>query len=618
MPTLSQTVRNLCGGVTQQPQSQRAPSQFSEQINGLTYQGRLLGKRPPSTYVANISDETETDPFIHIVPRSVVEKYAAVVNNGTLEVFNQFTGAAITLVAPDGFDYLTDDSAGYRAVSIGDQTVLVNRAVVVRKGTAQSADATNKAHVLVRQGNFGTGYTIFLASDVVSHTTPQSGAANAEALISTDVIAEELFDLLEAETAYDGVFTFALTGSLITITPVTPSALVDFYTVDGLGNEGLQAIRGSVQRFSDLPEQAPDGTIIEIRGDEDSAFDNFWVLYDESKSAWVETVAPGCLTGFDATTLPHLLEYRGKYVDSAVHDDNTHATVFEDASLALTVDELAGLQCRNRTDGSVGLIVSNTTNTITVASLVGGGSNEFRRGDVIDVVGYGTYFMFRPAPWGSRETGDLTTNAYPSLIDRAVRDVFVTDGRLGLISGKSFVLSRAREPYKLFRKSVTQVLADDPIDITEALPGSSLFHAFTEWNGKRIIWTDKDQFELGTGAVLSPQTVSLRKVASYPNLSTCRPIVAGDRVFFVGLSNSLPRIMELLAIGENEQTRAQSLTDDLPTYFDGWPVQLEADDTLGLLLVRTEAFSLYVYSYTMIDGSRVQQAWGKWVFGGSE
>ena len=64
---------------------------------------------------------------------------------------------------------------------------------------------------------------------------------------------------------------------------------------------------------------------------------------------------------------------------------NGEATVLTDATKALTINALAGLQVFNTTDGSSGVILSNTVNTVTVAALAGGTDNDWDTNDKYEI-----------------------------------------------------------------------------------------------------------------------------------------------------------------------------------------------------------------------------------------
>jgi hypothetical protein len=630
MSLMNQEVRNVFGGVSEQPQSQRSSAHLEAQVNASVYQGRMLGRRPPTYHIAQLDDSVSGDAATIDIVRSSTEKYSAVIANGELKVYNKFTGTEIDVESPDGFSYLTTAPKGFRWVTVGDKTILVNRFTSTRRGTSISPENDERTLLVVRQGNFQTGYYVDLSHNSnataygtdlsvdwvpVGYVTPKSTTTDAEEAISTENIATELHAALEAEAAFTGVFTFELIGSTIAITPVNPDVPYYVRTRDGLGNEGLALLKGGVQTFEDLPAQAPEGFLLEVRGNDNSAFNNYWVTYDSSRSVWKETIQPGCLLNFDKSTMPHLLEYKGRFVEATRHDGETSDTVFSNADLALTPNSLLGRLCKNLTDGSQGTVLSNTTTTITTTALAGGGRNTFLDGDLVEVVGYGTYFLFRQSPWVNRNAGDTETNPYPSFIDKSIKDVFVTQGRLGFVADYSIVCSQTKDLFNLFQPSVTQVLPNAPFDITETLPSSSKFHAVVDWQKRIIVWTDLDQYEMLGEPVLTPETVSLKKVSSYANLARVRPISSGNRIFFIGTSNGLIRVMSLSLYGQEQEPAAHSLTEEVPSYIEGLPILMESDDTNGILLLLTtdgETDRLYAMSYVQQDGQLVQWAWGQW------
>lgn len=64
-----------------------------------------------------------------------------------------------------------------------------------------------------------------------------------------------------------------------------------------------------------------------------------------------------------------------------IHTAAPHATVMTDATAYFAVNMLVGFLIRNVTDGSYGIIITNTVNTITVVALVGGVANLWNTGD---------------------------------------------------------------------------------------------------------------------------------------------------------------------------------------------------------------------------------------------
>ena len=78
---------------------------------------------------------------------------------------------------------------------------------------------------------------------------------------------------------------------------------------DTYSNEALDAVYHKTQAFDKLPARFFADTVIEVVGDANNAFDNYWVKYEATESAgtWSETRKPGMKNNFDRTSLPHRL-----------------------------------------------------------------------------------------------------------------------------------------------------------------------------------------------------------------------------------------------------------------------------------------------------------------------
>lgn len=101
-------------------------------------------------------------------------------------------------------------------------------------------------------------------------------------------------------------FTINISGSLIYITHPT----VDFQLAvsDDVGGTGVIAIKGSVQRFSDLPAVAASGFVIRVAQEGAGGNSDYYVQFVTSASTitgtWKEVLAPGADVGLDPATMP--------------------------------------------------------------------------------------------------------------------------------------------------------------------------------------------------------------------------------------------------------------------------------------------------------------------------
>ena len=89
MALISQSVKNLKGGISQQPDILRFPEQGAEQINGWSSETEGLQKRPPFIFTKTIGDAgfLGDAPLVHLINRDEVERYYVVFTGSTIRVF---------------------------------------------------------------------------------------------------------------------------------------------------------------------------------------------------------------------------------------------------------------------------------------------------------------------------------------------------------------------------------------------------------------------------------------------------------------------------------------------------------------------------------------------------
>ena len=97
----------------------------------------------------------------------------------------------------------------------------------------------------------------------------------------------------------------------------------------------MTIIKDSVQRFTDLPTVSPNGYVVEVKGDEDTNFDNYYVKFVTNNGGtfeegqWEETVEDGIPFKFNYDTMPHVLirQADGNFRFARVDGDTYTVTV---------------------------------------------------------------------------------------------------------------------------------------------------------------------------------------------------------------------------------------------------------------------------------------------------
>lgn len=333
--------------------------------------------------------------FIHAARESLTDKYYVIVAGGDLKVFDRTTGAEHIVSFPDGKAYLTSTS-GFKALTVGGTTYLVNLDTVVRRGTKKAPAQIHEALVYVRAADYGTTYTLTLNETTVEYTTPVESDPLSRTTHDTQAIALVLyFRFVTGHPELLSEFEFSVAGSSIHINRIDGEDFT-LTSSDGLSDVALKIVKGSVQTFAELPEKAFDGMIVEVTGDPESATDNYWVRFDcgdavSGSGVWRECAAPGTPVNLNANTMPWTLGRRRAAVDGLVDthllpmpsvtasQSTTFAGSFTsnpDTAATYTGESVALTNHGERLAASVG-VGDGSTRTLTVTYDVDAGAMEF-------------------------------------------------------------------------------------------------------------------------------------------------------------------------------------------------------------------------------------------------
>ena len=309
MGMISSAIPNLSQGVSQQSPPLRMSSQAEVQENAYPSLVEGLQKRPPLEHVAVMKSTTTIGSFTHLINRDTAERYFVFINASNEISIHDLAGVAKTVTYPNGTAYLasTIPTTDFRAVTVADYTFIVNTSKVTAMSSALTPLYPFTGLIAVKQGDYNQRFTVFLDGVEAANITT---SATDQVQTRTDDIATRLATAIDGQTS----FTARADGSTVVITK-TGNATFDMATYDSLGDKGLSPTSGTVQRFDDLPETAPDGFIAHVQGDQTNDFDDYYVKFvsdngsqnSVGQGTWIEWVKPGITYELDASTMPHLL-----------------------------------------------------------------------------------------------------------------------------------------------------------------------------------------------------------------------------------------------------------------------------------------------------------------------
>ena len=304
-------VPNLVNGVSQQAPPLRLPSQCTraENFNCSLLDG--LTPRPPTEHVANLFPSLPDNAFTHVILRDDNEKYVLTLTTSGLKVYDlNGTERAVSSADNSYINGLTNPKEEIRALTVADHTFIVNKSRYVAASSSSSGPRPPELLVYVMAGNYGKTYQVGINGvSAASYSTPDGSSAAHSYSISTNHIATQLYNQMVAAGLNTYPWAIGLYGSVIYLR----NELYDFsyYTLDGYSNKAMKGLKGTVQKFADLPNVAPDGCVFQVNGSEETKFDNYWVKFVSDASTtsgvWKETLAPSTPLGLNASTMPHKL-----------------------------------------------------------------------------------------------------------------------------------------------------------------------------------------------------------------------------------------------------------------------------------------------------------------------
>ncbi|QZB83505.1 tail tubular protein B [Escherichia phage T7] len=312
MALISQSIKNLKGGISQQPDILRYPDQGSRQVNGWSSETEGLQKRPPLVFLNTLGDNGALGqaPYIHLINRDEHEQYYAVFTGSGIRVFD-LSGNEKQVRYPNGSNYIktANPRNDLRMVTVADYTFIVNRNVVAQKNTKSvnlpNYNPNQDGLINVRGGQYGRELIVHInGKDVAKYKIPDG--SQPEHVNNTDAqwLAEELAKQMRTNLSD---WTVNVGQGFIHVTAPSGQQIDSFTTKDGYADQLINPVTHYAQSFSKLPPNAPNGYMVKIVGDASKSADQYYVRYDAERKVWTETLGWNTEDQVLWETMPHAL-----------------------------------------------------------------------------------------------------------------------------------------------------------------------------------------------------------------------------------------------------------------------------------------------------------------------
>jgi len=550
MGVISRAIPTLLRGISQSSDALKQADHADIQDNADSNPVLGLSKRSGSQFLATVGNSTLGNVHIQTINRDATEQYVAIFSNGDVKVF-ELDGTEKTVNKPDGTNYLntSDPRSVMKTVTIADFTFVVNTSITTAMDTAVSNSASNitQAVIFIKQATSKTTYSVTVDGVTVTDDTTGNDP------LSTDTVASDLAGGLNSGLTG---FTIARNGPVIHIKKNDGSN----FSIDGndsQGNTKMTIIKNTVQQFTDLPNVSPNGYVVEIVGDEGTAFDNYYVKFATNngnafeEGQWQETVEAGIPFKFNYDTMPHVLIRQA--------DGNFRFA---------------------RVDGD----------TYTIS---------------------GTDFTL--PQWGERVVGDLVSSPNPSFIGNKINNVFFFRNRLGFLAADNVILSTVSEFFNFFPETVISVLDTEPIDVAASHTKVAILKHAVTMGEKLILFSEQTQFVLSSSADnLTPSTANVLVQTEFESNAAAQPVGSGSSIYFLTKKGSFAGIREYIIAGGQQIQDAANTTIHVPRLIPSGIFKMAVSNNQDILvLLGTEnPNKLYVNRWLYGEGfSKALNAW---------
>ena len=321
MSLVSTTIPNLINGVSQQPNALRLASQceLQENCNSSVVDG--LTPRNGIRHSAKITSTPLTNAFTHLINRDQTERYRVIAANNGIKVYDLAGNQKTVNYGPGAVNYITSATPAEDlvALTVADYTFILNKKMVVQQNNTDLVPARpTEALLWVKQAVQDSTYTFTVDGHKASRVT--GDAQNSPNSVATDSIANALINspvtgadagLIVALGASASQYTIQLNGSAIRVAKVDGS---DFSvaSTDSFGDQATSLIKGTTQRFTNLPAKGFPGFKVEVQGEGGSFNTSYWVEFIADANnpyggVWKEGTKPGEAKSLLASTMPHVL-----------------------------------------------------------------------------------------------------------------------------------------------------------------------------------------------------------------------------------------------------------------------------------------------------------------------
>ena len=660
MALISDTIPNLINGVSQQPSPTRIRTACEDAVNAYMSVVSGLQKRQNSEYICNMPKPLNGSAATHMFKGTDGTKYMCVASSRGLEMFNASSGDRIQFVTAAGYD-----TTQVRARDpYGNDIVDKDGNVGFTTGAVQAVDA-NDAPL--------TGITLHAAFendtddptqvqatdldgvsmvDIEGNPVYETGTIQARGGDGAPLFYERSFNVYKARIVNDsGEHDHDLNEYITGAT--SPQKDIKFLTIADktyILNTSKKVAKSAVDESNRTALNPSENWVsVFIRR---AVANTQYAIYVDNKICFTtktstNTDADNVIEG-TATIATKLKNSTTSFKDGLVENAEVYGSVLvfqkKDADHKIKVlDQFGGAAVRviehevqefsdlppmdkpgrlikvvgdAEAEGDDYWVKFNGTVWVeTFAYGEGRTLDPTTMPHTVHIEGGKAHLM--QVTWADSLVGDAETNSDPTFVNNKINSMFVYKGRMGFLTDENLVMSEVSDFTNFYRTTVTQLLDTERIDIASTTNDVNILRHAVAFGNSLVLFSDKQQFKVTQGDVLSPVTIGLQPTTAYDGSKHIPPVNSGPNVFFA-VDGPLFSIVREMYIDENngEQFDAAEITIQVPKYIPTGVSSMAVstyEDALVLLSEKSPN-TIFVYKWFLEGKKKVQSSWSKWEF----
>lgn len=225
-----------------------------------------------------------------------------------------------------------------------------------------------------------------------------------------------------------------------------------------------------------------------------------------------------------------------------------------------------------------------------------------------------TGFVVNALSWGSRIAGDDSSAADPAILGSRIVWMGILQDRLVLMSENGVTMSRTSDYMNLYRASVIDDLATDPINFVSTFDSTDTLIGAAFLDKSLVVVGTKSHYSISGRVALTPTNANLLKTASFESSPNTHPVSFGNQVYFASASAKNSDILAIQPSDVTDSTYAYSVSSHVDGFLPGDFVALRASTKVDILFALSASGTLYCYRTLFNQSDRILSAWFEFTF----